>query len=311
MSAIALDTNLFVRTAVRRFAGAMQEMRRDALVLLPTVREEFMLAIEDMQANRTRRRLNQWRRTLGREPTPAETNEQERRELRSAFAWTEGYRTWFEGEIARNDRPWELPAIAPHTASLYQGVLNQVLRSGAFRVPEWKRMGNRDPHIVTQAILAGIPFLLSDNLSTLDADALNRWCDERRAAGAEGFEQAPRAIAWRPDTAVAELARGDPETIGRWAIGACVPDRHHFVAQTDAQLRTIVIRFAEDLRAGALPLTATTIEELITGESAQNLRATCEAILDDAPQRTRESAARWVRHVRPRTTDTPHPGNTT
>lgn len=196
----AVDTNLFVYPTARRLLNGIARETGRVVYLLPGVRSEIL-----DRGNLCAAEMGRWRRR--RNSADAISGDTIQR-IESAVA--AAGEQWFEEEVARRDSVFRLVDISDEQDKRDVNRIAEAIPATVFSIPGGRSEVSPDRLVVAQAIFSGIDLLSTNNLKSIDHEALNAWL---RSKG--GWN---RDLIYTPSQTVLELCGNDVRLAHQFVI---------------------------------------------------------------------------------------------
>lgn len=288
---MALDANLMLTVDARRFLCAMQELTGGAVLVSRQAYLETWHRSADFGRRGAERSIGHLVLESGRGWTRRDHDRMD--EL--AWANTQGWRAWMNGERQRNDAVWTYVG-SPKQADRLQSA---ILGSGALTDNQKKA---QDAMVVAEAILSGAHIIASDNLNSIRHAVLNNWLAKKKAQGHALLQQVPIPFVLDPDAAVDCRceAVAPNKLVGhaalQWAMGACAPTAPVSASQLDGVLR----RFLGNVHDAGVRATAQAADRRLDDMQALNPNGWMDELRAQSPlaHRTRDAEDRRLDLVR-------------
>ena len=251
MKALALDTQLVIRTQARRMLSATAEATGCRIIVPATA---AWLATHVYHFTVTKYLRTRTVHTLAAKGEPATEKEIATRVAPLVKQAVVGFAKWLENENRRNDSIIKTPTAPPSAEDL----AIELSTSGVIRDPGDTRWNiGEDPYVVAEALASGAHWIASENLVRISRGEMERWLDNEQAEGR--YHHVPRPFILSPDEAIDTMLdqaesgpsqAADASTTGTTLIAHAVtaPRRN-----APAHLRIAILdRFANDLIADGL-----------------------------------------------------------
>ena len=270
---IALDTQLVMRTQARRLITGAAEVA-GAAVIIPETAAFFAKLHYHKVARRYVAKRVEW--SAAERGLKLDDEKQAAHAARLLETVTAGFAEWLDEEPGRNDGMIEIGRRTPQAevTAMELSIAGVVVDPGDHR---WAV--GEDPYVIAEALHAGAHWIASENLETIERDAMERWLDRVQARGR--FAQVPRPFVLGGDGAVGTLlARrfgGDPEMaaeqVAALAAALCEPRSSTLGL---ARRVGVLASFADDIRAAGLTSTGLEIGRWVTRANARLKRRESE-----------------------------------
>ena len=288
---MALDANLMLTVDARRFLCAMQELTGGSVLVGRQAYMETWHRSADFGRRAAERSIGHLVSESGRGWTRRDNDRVD--EL--AWANTQGWRAWMNGERRRNDAAWTY-AGSPKRADRLQSA---ILGSGALTDNQKKA---QDAMTIAEAILSEAHVIASDNLKSIRHAVLNNWLAKKKAEGHALLQQVPVPFVLDPDAAVdcrcEAVAPNKPvgHAALQWAMGACAPGDPVAASQLDGILR----RFLSNVHDAGVRVAAQAATRRLDDMQALNPNGWMDELRIQSPlaHRTRDAEVRRLDSVR-------------
>ena len=207
---IAVDAQIVLRNAARRMVFGSAELAGVDVVVPETAahfaKEHYRRVAKHYVIDRIEwenaREGTQWS-----EERMAEETAKQLAQVSAGFA------SWIDEEATRNDGIFTIATRTPKA----QTTAMEIARAGVVDDPEDQRwVIGEDPFVLGEALEAGAHWIASDNLKTLDTDAMEEWLEDVQARGR--FLHVPRPFILTAEAAVGKMLNDVGSSIGDGAL---------------------------------------------------------------------------------------------